>query len=252
MPSRKARRIGLNVLSYATGREVAFKNPAVVVPDAGSNDEHFARGTLYVANVLHNGGSHAAPAALRKLLRHASEDVGVPVFPEPREVRLDDPDLFRYHLLYFHGRSSFELSSSERKALHNFAERGGTVFADAVCSSTGFTESFHREMELVFPKNALQPIPPNDPIWTPAFGGANVATVSRRTKPAGTPEHPATDMAKTPPLIEAVAVDGRYAVIFSPLDISCALETEPKGCTGYVRKDALLIAMNVLLYSLNQ
>jgi hypothetical protein len=116
----------------------------------------------------------------------------------------------------------------------------------------GFTESFHREMQLVFPKNALQPIPPNDPIWTPAFGGANAAMVSRRVKPAASAEHPANEVTKTPPFIEAISVEGRYAVIFSPLDISCALETEPMGCTGYVRKDALLIAMNVLLYSVNQ
>lgn len=249
----KARRIGINVLSYATGREVAFKNPAVVVPSTNGGASQFARGTLYVANVLHGGGSHAAPAALRKLLRHAAEDVGVPVCPEPGEVRLEDENLFRYHLLYFHGRSAFELTANERRALCDYAKRGGTVLADAICSSTSFAESFRREMQLIFPSNSLEPIPANDAIWTPTYGGANVTAVSRRMKPVNSFQAAAAaEVTKAPPVVEAIRLEGRYAVIFSPLDISCALETDPLGCTGYVRKDALLIAMNVLLYSLNQ
>jgi len=42
-------------------------------------------------------------------------------------------------------------------------------------------------------------------------------------------------------------------VIFSPYDISCALEQhESFGCRGYTRQDAARIGLNVLVYSLNQ
>jgi hypothetical protein len=42
------------------------------------------------------------------------------------------------------------------------------------------------------------------------------------------------------------------AVIFSPYDISCALEQhEALQCRGYTREDAARIGLNVLLYSLN-
>ena len=48
-------------------------------------------------------------------------------------------------------------------------------------------------------------------------------------------------------------IDGRWAVIFSPLDISCALENhEAIECRGYRREDAARIALNVLLYAINQ
>ena len=44
----------------------------------------------------------------------------------------------------------------------------------------------------------------------------------------------------------------RWAVIFSPYDLSCALEKQNSlECTGYSRDDAEKIALNVLLYSLN-
>ena len=46
--------------------------------------------------------------------------------------------------------------------------------------------------------------------------------------------------------------EGRWAVVFSPLDLSCALEAhESLQCRGYTRQDAARIALNVLVYSLN-
>ena len=48
-------------------------------------------------------------------------------------------------------------------------------------------------------------------------------------------------------------IDGRWAVVFSPFDISCALESHQGiGCRGYTQQDAARIGLNVLLYSLNQ
>lgn len=70
-----ARQVGINVLTYATGRDVEFKNPAIQQAAAALDpNEPFERGKLYVANVLHPGGCHAAPAALGNLLRRAAND----------------------------------------------------------------------------------------------------------------------------------------------------------------------------------
>ena len=52
---------------------------------------------------------------------------------------------------------------------------------------------------------------------------------------------------------DIIKLGDRYAVIFSPYDISCALENrESLECEGYTRKDAARIGLNVLLYSLHQ
>ena len=56
---------------------------------------------------------------------------------------------------------------------------------------------------------------------------------------------------KTSPLLETLEIDGRIAVVFSPYDISCALENQTSlQCRGYAHDDAARIAINVLLYGL--
>jgi hypothetical protein len=56
---------------------------------------------------------------------------------------------------------------------------------------------------------------------------------------------------KVPPQLEGIRVDGHYVVIFSPYDLSCAMEnTSLSQCEGYTREDATRIAINVLLYAL--
>jgi hypothetical protein len=56
---------------------------------------------------------------------------------------------------------------------------------------------------------------------------------------------------KVAPELEGVEIDGRMAVVFSPYDISCALEQhEALQCRGYTRADAARIALNVFLYAL--
>ncbi len=250
---RAARNIGLNILAYATGREVSFKNPAILSTATTVGTQQFARGTIYVANVLHPGGCHAAPAALGKLLQRAAEDFRMPINPLPHEVGLSDPTLFEYPVVFFHGRSAFELTPIERTQLRQYLERGGTVLADAVCSNKDFARSFRNEMNAIFPSQPLRLIPASDPIFTSDFGGADVTRVSRRSLKsmlAGSARTPS--ITKTTPLLEGLEIDGRQAVIFSPLDISCSLETEPMSCEGYIREDAFKLAMNILLYSLNQ
>jgi hypothetical protein len=42
-------------------------------------------------------------------------------------------------------------------------------------------------------------------------------------------------------------------VVYSKYDISCALERQSSvACTGYVHEDAVRIAVNILVYGLNQ
>ena len=52
-------------------------------------------------------------------------------------------------------------------------------------------------------------------------------------------------------MLEGIELDGRFAVVFSPYDISCALENSPSlECKGYIREDAAKIGSNVILYAL--
>ena len=187
-------------------------------------------------------------------MRVAAEKMDIRASVESREVRLTDPQLFQYHLVFFHGRTSFHLTPAERKQLRSYIDRGGMVFADAICSSKAFTESFRREMKAVFPDQTLERISIKHPLFTTELGGSDLSTVSRRQPETGRASEPLKSaVRKTEPYLEGLQVGDRLAVIFSPYDISCALEShESLECEGYIRQDAARIGINVLLYSLHQ
>ena len=56
-----------------------------------------------------------------------------------------------------------------------------------------------------------------------------------------------------PPILEFAQVDGVVAVVFSPLDLSCALESQNSvQCPGYGTEDAAKIVTNIVQLALHQ
>jgi len=246
--------IGANIMAYATNRELKYKFEHFTTAAADARQDNFDRGKLYVAKLLHPGGCNAAPGALPNLLRVAGEKLELRVSTEPRELGLSDPKLFQYHLVFMHGRHSFRFTPQERKQLRTYLERGGMLFADSICSSREFNEAFAREIAEVFPEHPLERIPPSDPLFTSKFGGDDLSSVERREPQRAAADAPLRSQVRVgEPYLEGLKLGDRYAVIFSPFDISCALENhESLECEGYTRKDAARIGLNVLLYSFHQ
>lgn len=246
--------IGANVMAYATNRELKYKFESFAVASTNAPQDNFDRGKLYVARLQHPGGCNAAPGALPNLLRLAGDKLKVRVDTEARELSIGDPKLFHYHLVFMHGRHSFRLTPPERKQLRTFLERGGMLVADAICSSGEFNESFTREMAAIFPEQKLERIPPTHPLFTTQFGGEDLSSVERREPQRGAADGPLRSQVRAgEPYLEGLKLGERYAVIFSPFDISCALEShESLECEGYTRKDAARIGLNLLLYSFHQ
>ncbi len=245
--------MGSNVLAYATNREVEFKDPlAPLVAELAAANAPMERGKIYIANVLHGGGCAGAPGALWTVLRLADEQLRLAVDAAPRELSLTDPNLFRYRALFMHGRTAFELTPLERERLGEYLSQGGVLLADAICSSPEFTAAFRKELALVLPDSPLEPISAQDPLLTPEFHGYDLQRVSRRA-PVRTTTIGATADAGAlvvgPPQLEGVRIDDEWVVVFSPHDLSCALESrEPVDCGGYTRADAARITVNVLAY----
>jgi hypothetical protein len=110
-------------------------------------------------------------------------------------------------------------------------------------------------MATIFPNRKLERIPVQDPLWTPTYGGFDLKTVSRRDPvsrgAAGGPlEAPPKQV---PPDLEGIKFQDRWGVVFSPYDLSCALEKRDSlECRGYLREDAARIGLNVLLYALQR
>jgi hypothetical protein len=99
---------------------------------------------------------------------------------------------------------------------------------------------FRKFVAALLPGHALEPIPRDDLLYTRKVGYdlAEVRTTRAAGGKQGYPE------------LEGVKLNGHWAVIYSKLDIGCALE-RPQGldCPGYTHESAVQIAANIVLYS---
>jgi len=247
--------IGVNVLAYATGRELQTKDDFFRAAAATRPADPIERGRLDVATLRHPGGCNAAPRAMANLLEAAQRELKIRARARPEPLDLADEALFDHHLLLMHGRNAFRLTDAERSRLRQFIQRGGMLLADSICASRPFSESFRREMTAVFPDLKLQRIAPADPLLGTTYGGFDLRVVSRRDPgPSSAPGAPLeTNVRRGPPELEGIRLGDRWGVVFSPYDLSCALEKHASiQCQGYTREDAERIGLNVLLYSLQQ
>ncbi|MBN2580265.1 MAG: DUF4159 domain-containing protein [Pirellulales bacterium] len=246
--------IGINMLAYATNRELQTKDKIWGTTAPPRPIEKPERGQLTLANLRHPGGCNAAPRALVNLLDRASRELKIQAVAAPQPVALTDDALLNYHLVFMHGRNHFRLTDAERKRLKTYLERGGMLFADSICASKAFTESFRGEMAAVFPDRKLERIAADDPLLSTKYGGFDLKTVTRRDPQPRTEGAPLKAAEKkVPPELEGIKLGDRWAVIFSPYDVSCALEKRDSlECRGYIRQDAARIGLNVLLYSVQQ
>ena len=80
---------------------------------------------------------------------------------------------------------------------------------------------------------------------------AGITTVRCRTETADKAAE--ATYKDTPPMLEGIKVDGRWAVIYSRYDIGCAQEkNKSSACKGYDPDSALKLATAALLYSLKR
>jgi hypothetical protein len=158
-----------------------------------------------------------------------------------KELFPRDRNLLYYPLLYVHGRAAVAFSKDDLDALRRHIEPGaGTLFADAACGSPAFDASFRRVVGELFPNNPLVPIPRDDELLSTKVGFD--LSDCQYTKAAGG--------GKGFPQLEGVKIDGHWAIIYSKLDIGCALERHSGlDCKGYSYESALKIAANIVIYA---
>jgi hypothetical protein len=241
----------VNVIAYATGREPPEKLDEVA-RTARATGESIERGLLEIAKLRHQGGWDTAPRAVGNLLM-ALNDVGVAASTRSEAIPVTLAEMQRFPLVYMHGRYRFQLPDGQRDALRDYISRGGVLLADACCGSSSFDRSFRDLIQQTFPDQQLQPIPPDHEMFTELVGH-DVSSVTRRRLIPGERNASLQVREETgPPLLEGIEIDGRYAVIYSRYDISCALEHQASlACDGYVEESAARLAINAVLYAMLQ
>ncbi len=245
-----ALQLGQNILAYATNRELRERLDRVAVRPPGAG-QGAMRGALALGKLSHGGGADDAPQALAHLVAALEKELQVRVHYSRELVAPTDVHLADYPIVFMHGRRDFRFSPAERQALATYLNRGGFIFADAICASPAFAKAVRREFEAMFPESRFVTLPSDHPLYTDRYRGALIERVTvRQPQPRGGPR---TALVQQAPVLEALEVDGRIAVILSPLDVSCALEGHASlECHGYTTADAARLAINVILFALGQ
>lgn len=236
----KALRVGQNVVDYATGRELpADKLTVREVRDF--TPEPPKRGAMQIAKLRHAGDWNVAPLSVPNLMTALRDKLGYDVVVNHKELFPRDPNLVNYPLIYIHGRASVSFGKEDIEVLRRHLEPGGgTLFADAACGSPAFDAAFRKFVAQLVPDHPLVPIPRDDDIYTKKVG-YDLSDVQYSKAAGGGREFPQ---------LEGVKINGHWAVIYSKLDLGCALERhQGLDCKGYTPESAVRIATNIVIYS---
>ena len=243
--------IGENLIAYATGRELKDKLDTRIVLTPQSDNAPMARGELAVPRGLLNAGERDASRALPNLLEGMRQTLPVELSSRPLDVSLDSSVLESYPILFLHGRLDFSLDQVQRAALRDFIASGGTIIADAICANPEFAKALRRELQAVLPESNWESLPQDHELLTNRYHGYDIRQVTLRLPASNTGSAPQSRT--TAPMLDVMRFEDRIVVLFSPYDLSCALERQTSlQCAGYSSDDAQRIATNLVLFALQQ
>lgn len=245
-------KVGVNVIAYATGRE-----PPEKLSDTGrrrkDGAETVERGLLQIAKLRHNGGWDTAPKALKNLLTTLNDTVGLAASTQSQAIPATLEEMSSFPLIYMHGRYRFQIDPQQQQAIRDYLSRGGVLFADACCGSSNFDRSFRDLIRQLYPETDMKQIPADHEIFQESTWHDIRKTTIRRLVPNEDNAAMTMRTIEGEPFLEGIEIDGRYAVIYSKYDLSCALEHQASlSCDGYIEADAAKIAVNVVLYAMQQ
>ncbi|MFK8113257.1 MAG: DUF4159 domain-containing protein [Rubripirellula sp.] len=243
-------RVGENLIAYATGRELKDKlEQRLVLQGEAPTPE---RSTVQLATLTLDAGGQEAQRALPNAANLIATNLPVSISASKKPVGFETAQLIDVPFLWVHGRTDFTLTAAERDVLREYVLSGGIILGTAVCGSEAFATAFRRELALTLPDSPLQPVP-GDHVMMKSSGGFDISRVTIRTPSAGGQAGKGLRRRVGPAVLEAAMVDNLVGVYFSPLDLSCALESPNSvQCPGYSTEDAAKIVANLVLHGLQQ
>jgi hypothetical protein len=199
---------------------------------------------LEIGHVQHGGNWDPRPTALRRLAWELSRRTSIEPANAPATVRLGQPGLHRYPMLYLTGTGAIPpFSEPERATLRRFLQYGGFMLVDSADGSdgAGFDASIRAELARVLPASPLAPLPREHVVYKSFYlldrqGGRVLIK----------------------PWLEAQLLDGRAAVIYSQNDLGGAWARTELGEWEYPctpggeaqRETAFRLGVNLSMYAL--
>ncbi len=205
----------------------------------------FGDASAFTFGIIHHGGNYdPRPSGLRRLSWEINKRTSISVRLDPKTIDLTDPDLFKYPVLVLAGDGDFPaLSDAEREALRRHLTFGGFLLVDDASGQPGgpFDQAVRRELHVILPTATVGRVPREHVLYKSFYlldgPSGRVATASDA---------------------DAVVLQGRIAVLFSPDDLEGAIakdgfgnwemEVSPGG--DQQREMAFRFGINAVMYAL--
>jgi hypothetical protein len=239
-----ARRLGANIVSYATAMKKSAQSvgKSVVLADADKN----TASKVKVGQLKHNGPWKTRESAFPMLLNELNKTTGAQVSYGMDFVGADDKAIFEMPFLFLTGTTDFAFTDEETLNLRQFLSNGGVLFVEAGEGRDSFDNAFKREIRKILPDASLTRLDAAHPI----FNAPNhVGTVKARPALAvRNDQH-----IDIQPELYGAEVNGSLAVIYSPYDLSAGWEKAVAPyALGYEAKSAMDLGINVFYYALTR
>jgi len=198
-------------------------------------------GAIVVPRIQYDGGGdwYTDPTSIPNLLKAAAERLGLNTRPDHVVIRITDPELFGYPLVYLTGHGNVKFSETEVSRLVTYLDNGGFLWID---DCYGLDRSIRRELKKVFPDKDLAPIPVDHPLFHTVYDF-----------PKGLPKIHEHD--GKPPAAYGIVNKGRLVVLYTyETDIGDGLEDKavhPED-SDEIREQALRMGLNILVYVMSQ
>ncbi len=244
--------VGVNIATYATGRELKEKLDAVEVIRTHKSAQPVTRGILRVPRLQHSGGAEDTPRSVPNLMEVFRRELSSQVVVDSPIISIERKSLEESLVVYLSGRRKFLFSDQEKATLREYFQNGGALIGDAVCGNQEFADAAREQLSEILPGSAWKKVANDHPMLTNEFRGYDIRRVSIiNPGVGGRGQAVQVQKYEGPPILEMLMWNSRCVAIFSPLDLSCALESrQSTQCRGYPRPDAAKIGINMLLYSL--
>jgi len=180
------------------------------------------------------------PADVHTLLEWTAEKLGIKYGSVEADFAHFSYDPRELPALLFAGHNKFDLSDEIRRSLARYMLDGGTIIADACCGWQDFTESFRREIELIFPGRPLRKMLPEEPVFSTYYKLTSF-----------TYKNGDGSQFSEGPCLEGIDFGCRTGVIFSPRDMTCGWDghEHPRG-TRLLIDQARQLGANLVTYIL--
>jgi hypothetical protein len=227
-----------NIYLFAVGtepRRVRLETSYVAPPESWPTDK------LEVARIRYDGDYDPEPGALAQLRAVVARDQGIDLVV--REVAAEELADERVAFLTTAGGGA--LTDDEAKSLRAWVQAGGTLWLDAAGGTPVAVEAANAMLMKLFPDRFPTPLVDDSPIIT----GQGLGMDAHDARRVSYSQFAQRQMGEThTPRLQAITIDGRSAVIYSPEDLTAALSGVGHwGVFGYSTDSARKLVSNGIL-----